>query len=156
MKIYIKSNAATQAYLPLVVKALQNAGHEVRYKALVRNDSAGKEGCDLCLELTAGGLQKLVNKPAPAVVAAPPREDVRIEKMVLVIGESVLPRRAIVDGLQLKQKSRAIFINNYLKPAMAKGYITMTHPAHPNLPAQAYRLTSKGLNLFRSLKIVQG
>jgi hypothetical protein len=156
MKIYIKTAADTQAYLPVVVKALQSAGHEVRYKALVRNDSAGKEGCDLCLELTAGGLQKLVDKPAPAVAVVQPREDVRIEKLILVIGESVLPRRAIVDGLQLKQKSRAIFINNYLKPAVSKGYITMTQPAHPNLPAQAYRLTPKGLDLFRSLKITQG
>lgn len=156
MKIYIKTAADTQAYLPMVVKALQDAGHEVRYKALVRNDAAGKEGCDLCLELTAGGRQKLFAKPAPAVVSAPPREDVRIEKMVLVIGESVLPRRAIIDGLQMKQKSRAIFINNYLKPAMEKGYVTMTHPAHPNLPEQAYRLTAKGLDLFRELSLAQG
>ena len=156
MKIYIKSAADTQAYLPLIVKTLQAAGHEVRYKPLVSNDSAGKAGCDLCMELSAGGLQKLVDNQSTAVVMTPAREDVRIEKLVLVIGESVLPRRAIIDGLQMKQKSRAIFINNYLKPAMDKGYITMTHPAHPNLPAQAYRLTSKGVDLFRSLTIAQG
>jgi hypothetical protein len=108
------------------------------------------------MELSAGGLQKLVDNQSTAVVMTPAREDVRIEKLVLVIGESVLPRRAIIDGLQMKQKSRAIFINNYLKPAVSKGYITMTQPAHPNLPVQAYRLTPKGLDLFRSLKITQG
>ena len=156
MKIYIKSSTDSQAYLPLIVKALQDAGHEVRHNAMVRNDSAGKQSSDLYLELSAGGLHQLSNKATSTIALVPPKVDFRIEKLVLVIGKSVLPRRAIVDGLHLRQKSRAIFSNNYLKPAIAKGYVTMTCPDHPNLPEQAYRLTANGLDLYKELTLARG
>ena len=139
MKIYIKCSKESEAYRPLVMKALVDAGHEVQYATQVRNDAAGKAGCDVCIE------------PLPTPVAAPLKVDVRIQKMVLVIGKATLPRRAIVDGLHLKQKSRAVFINNYLKPAVSQGLVTMTCPAHPNLPEQAYRLTANGLDLYAEL-----
>ena len=151
MKIYIKCSKESQAYRSLIIKALRNAGHEVRYDALVRNDASGKSSSDLCLELSLGGLAELKPKSAPVPVAAVNKVDFRIQKLVLVIGEACMPRRAIVDGLHMKQKSRAIFINNYLKPAMAQGLVTMTCPAHPNLPEQAYRLTANGLDLYSEL-----
>ena len=47
----------------------------------------------------------------------------RVQKLVLVIGEIALKRREIIDLLGLKQKSRCIFINNYLKPAVEMGYV---------------------------------
>ena len=153
MKIYIKSSNQTQAYMPLVVKALQDAGHEVRYNAVVRNDAAGQKSSDLCLYLSPGGLLSLRAPQEPPAVVAPGKVDIRLQKLVLVIGESMLPRRAIVDGLHLRQKSRAIFTNNYLKPAITKGYVTMTCPSHPNLPEQAYRLTTDGLDLYRELRV---
>ena len=155
MKIYIKSTNEMQAYLAIVSKALSDAGHEVRHRKNVRNDQIGKEHSDICLELTAGGLHehKSEAKQSPATVGS--KVDVRIQKLVFVIGRASLPRRAIVDALQLRQKSRAIFINNYLKPAVAKGYVTMTCPAHPNLPEQAYRLTANGLDLYKELTEVQ-
>ncbi len=152
MKIYIKSSNEMQAYLAIVSKALCDAGHEVRTLYDVRNNQAGKDGCDICLELTAGGLQKLKTEVKQPPVSVGNKADDRIQKMVLVIGKSALPRRAIVDGLHLKQNSRAIFINNYLKPAVAKGLVTMTCPAHPSLPEQTYRLTANGLDLYKELK----
>ena len=151
MKIYIKCSKESEAYRPLVMKALVDAGHEVQYATQVRNDAAGKAGCDVCIDLSVGGLRQLRSEPLPTPVAAPIKVDVRIQKMVLVIGKATLPRRAIVDGLYLKQKSRAVFINNYLKPAVSQGLVTMTCPAHPNLPEQAYRLTANGLDLYAEL-----
>ena len=79
------------------------------------------------------------------------KEEARIQKLVLAIGKQTLPRRQIVADLGLCQKSRKVFIDNYLKPTQAKGYITFAFPAHPSLPEQAYRLTSKGLELYSSL-----
>ena len=79
------------------------------------------------------------------------REDARIQKLVLAIGKQTLPRRQIVAELGLRQKSRKVFIDNYLKPTQAKGYITFACPAHPSLPEQAYRLTAKGLDLYAQL-----
>lgn len=153
MRIYIKCSEETEAYRPLLMKALRDAGHEVRYDAVVRNDAAGRAGCELYMDLSAGG--QLKRRPAPAPEQRPAavnsKVDFRIRKLVLVIGKTPQPRRALVDGLHLRQKSRAIFINNYLKPAMASGLVTMTCPAHPNLPEQAYRLTAKGLDLYADL-----
>jgi hypothetical protein len=151
MKIYIKCSQESEAYRSLIMKTLREAGHEVVYNAQVRNDSEGKAGCDLYMELSAGGLSHLRSTPATASVAVVSKVDFRIQKLVLVIGKTVQPRRAIVDGLHLKQKSRAIFINNYLKPAISGGLVTMTCPAHPNLPEQTYRLTAKGLDLYAEL-----
>ncbi|MBQ7258426.1 MAG: cupin domain-containing protein [Paludibacteraceae bacterium] len=79
------------------------------------------------------------------------KEEARIHKLVLAIGKQTLPRRQIVADLGLRQKSRKVFIDNYLNPAQAKGYITYAFPAHPSLPEQAYRLTAEGLDLFETL-----
>ena len=151
MKIYIKCSNESLAYRSLIIKALRDAGHEVSYDMQVRNDASGKASCDVCIDLSLGGLSQLRPKAAPSPVAVVNKIDFRIRKLVMVIGKSALPRRAIVDGLHMRQNSRAIFINNYLKPAVAQGLVAMTCPAHPNLPEQAYRLTAKGLDLYAEL-----
>lgn len=85
-------------------------------------------------------------KPNPII-----RADSRVQKMVRVIGKKSLPRRQILAELGLKQKSRKSFIDNYLKPAYAQGYINFAFPASPNKPEQAYRLTAKGIDLYNQL-----
>lgn len=145
MKIYIQCSNESLAYRSLIMKALRDAGHKVY------NDALGKADCDVCIDLSLGGLSQAKPQADPSPVAAVNKIDIRIQKLVLAIGKTALPRRAIVDELHLKQKSRAIFINNYLKPAVAKGLVAMTNPAHPNLPEQAYRLTAKGLALYAEL-----
>ena len=75
----------------------------------------------------------------------------RAWKMVMVIGEQLLPRRQIIADLGLKQKSRAIFINNYWRPAYEGGYIDLTYTSVPSKPEQTYRLTAKGLELYHLL-----
>ena len=151
MKIYLQTTHETQVYLPLLLRALEASGHEVLYNDLVRNDSSGRQVCDLCLELSVGGLQSKKAQQMSSVAVMPSKAESRMRKIVLVLGNSTLPRRAIVDGLHLRQNSRAIFVNNYLKPAIAKGYVEMTCPAHPNLPEQTYRLTSKGLAFHKEI-----
>ena len=75
----------------------------------------------------------------------------RVQKLVLVIGEIALKRREIIDLLGLKQKSRCIFINNYLKPAVEMGYVKKLMGHVPSAPEQAYRLTDKGLQYYKQL-----
>ena len=80
------------------------------------------------------------------------KSEERIEKLVLAIGEQTMPRRQIIAYLGLKQKSRRNFTDNYLQPAISKGYIVMTIPSSPNSPEQAYRLSADGLDLLEKLK----
>lgn len=79
------------------------------------------------------------------------RVDVRVQKMVLVLGRKILPRRQIIADLGLQQRSRPCFINNYLKPTLSQGYIEFAYPNSPHKPEQAYRLTPKGLDLYNQL-----
>ena len=79
------------------------------------------------------------------------KKEQRVQKMVLVIGEIALKRREIINLLGLKQKSRCIFINNYLKPAVEMGYVQKLMGHVPSAPEQAYRLTAKGIELYHKL-----
>lgn len=91
--------------------------------------------------------------PQPKLIQAPKdRSEERIHKLILAIGEQTMPRRQIIAYLDLKQSSRCNFIKNYLRPAMAKGYLVMARPLSPNSPEQAYRLSADGLELLSQLQ----
>jgi ATP-dependent DNA helicase RecG len=48
----------------------------------------------------------------------------------------------------LGMKSRPMFLNNYLTPALKLGVVEMTQPESPNSPTQRYRLTEAGKGLL--------
>ena len=89
--------------------------------------------------------------PSKVIQAPIDKAQERVHKLILAIGDQTMPRRQIIAYLGLKQNSRCNFINNYLKPAMAKGYIVMARPSSPNSPEQAYRLSADGLDLLARL-----
>ena len=89
----------------------------------------------------------------PRVISSPiDKATERVHKLILAIGDQTMPRRQLIAYLGLKQNSRCNFINNYLKPAMSKGYIVMARPSSPNSPEQAYRLSADGLDLLAQLR----
>ena len=89
----------------------------------------------------------------PRVISSPiDNATERVHKLILAIGDQTMPRRQLIAYLGLKQNSRCNFINNYLKPAMSKGYIVMARPSSPNSPEQAYRLSADGLDLLAQLR----
>ena len=151
MNIYIRYSPETQDYLPLVVKALQKAKHQVILRTEVKSDMIGKDSSDLCLNISLGGrLLREQHSTLPSITVYN-NVDLRIQKIVLAIGRSVIPRRQIVADLNLRQNSRAVFINNYLKPAVAAGFVTKANTRIPSAPNQAYRLTANGLDLYTKL-----
>ena len=90
---------------------------------------------------------------SPEVVLAPiDKATERVHKLILAIGDQTMPRRQMIAYLGLKQTSRCNFLNNYLKPAIAKGYVVMARPSSPNSPEQAYRLSADGLDLLAQLR----
>ena len=91
-------------------------------------------------------------QPEPSIPQPVNKAEERVHKLVLTLGRQVMPRRQIVAELGLQQKSRSIFISNYLHPAQEQGLIDFAYPSVPSLPEQAYRLTPKGLDLYQSLK----
>ena len=77
--------------------------------------------------------------------------DDRVNRLVLIIGTDVLPRRELIAALELRQSARRNFRENYLYPAYEKGYIKLFKPDSPTSPEQAYLLTPKGLDLLATL-----
>ena len=149
MKIFIQVDKRNKKYVPEIMSALQKAGHQL----ILSNDCAdvqkGLQSCHVSLYLAPAGMKddkESIDRPFVRTEV-----DLRVRKMVQVIGKSSLPRRQIVADLGLRQQSRRNFIYNYLKPAVAQGYVTMSFPGSPNKPEQTYRLTEKGLDLYKKV-----
>ena len=61
------------------------------------------------------------------------------------------PRSSNTVQELLKLKHRETFVNNYLKPLLASGFIEMTIPDKPRSSKQKYRLTDKGRQILKAL-----
>lgn len=68
-----------------------------------------------------------------------------------MIGKNTLPRRELIADLGLRQDARRNFRDNYLKPATARGLVTMQYPDVPSRPEQAYLLTANGLDFLEEI-----
>ena len=149
MKIFIKENKESARYISEIKSALQKAGHQVFQDSDFPDTKEGLQSCHVRLDLLPAGMandKESIDRPFVRTEV-----DLRVRKMVQVIGKSSLPRRQIVADLGLRQQSRRNFIYNYLKPAVAQGYVTMSFPGSPNKPEQTYRLTEKGLDLYKKV-----
>ena len=149
MKIFIKENKESARYISEIKAALQKAGHQVFQDSDFPDTKEGLQSCHVRLDLLPAGMandKESIDRPFVRTEV-----DLRVRKMVQVIGHSSLPRRQIVADLGLRQQSRRNFIYNYLKPAVAQGYVTMSFPGSPNKPEQTYRLTEKGLDLYKKV-----
>ena len=55
-----------------------------------------------------------------------------------------------MSGVELKGRDN--FLNLYLTPAIADGFVRLLYPDKPRHPRQKYLLTVKGLTLYNELK----
>lgn len=80
------------------------------------------------------------------------KTDERIKRLLLAFGNESLPRRELIAALGLRQKARRNFCDNYLTPAIGKGYVKMQFPDIPSCPIQSYRLTQNGLEVLAEMQ----
>jgi ATP-dependent DNA helicase RecG len=73
----------------------------------------------------------------------------RIKQFLLAIGENGANLKALMDSMNLRNRSS--FVNTYIAPTLAEGYIAMLYPEAPNHPMQSYYLTNKGRDLLKEL-----
>ena len=69
--------------------------------------------------------------------------------IIKVIEFRQLSVKEIMTGLQLKGRDN--FLNLYLLPAIAEGYVRLLYPDKPRHPRQKYLLTVKGLALYNEM-----
>ena len=77
-------------------------------------------------------------------------DDPNIQKLICAVGEQELSVKEMMSGLALKGRDN--FLNVYLSPAIAEGYIRLLYPQSPRHPRQKYLLTVKGQALYDELK----
>ena len=76
-------------------------------------------------------------------------DNYNIVEIVKVIGDRQLSVKEMMAGLNLKGRDN--FLNLYLSPAMAEGYIRLLYPDKPRHPRQKYLLTVKGVALYKGV-----
>ena len=76
-------------------------------------------------------------------------DDPNIQKLICTVGEQELSVKDMMSGLALKGRDN--FLNVYLSPAIAEGYIRLLYPQSPRHPRQRYLLTVKGMALYQEL-----
>ena len=70
-----------------------------------------------------------------------------------IIGENGASLKMLMEGMHLRD--RKSFVNNYINPNLAEGYIAMLYPETPNHPMQSYYLTNKGRELLKRMRAYQ-
>ena len=70
--------------------------------------------------------------------------------LVRVIGDRQLSVRELLSEIGLKDREN--FLDNYLNPAIADGFVTPLYPDSPRHPRQKYLLTVKGSAFLKSAK----
>lgn len=73
----------------------------------------------------------------------------QVKALLYVINDESLSVKEMMQRLSLKGRDN--FLNNYLKPAIEKGFMEQLYPAHPNHPKQKYFLTEKGDNIKKNI-----
>ncbi len=77
-------------------------------------------------------------------------DDYNIISLIKVIRDKQMSVKEMMNALNLKGRDN--FLNLYLTPSIAEGYICLQYPDKPRHPRQKYLLTMKGLALYKEIK----
>ena len=77
-------------------------------------------------------------------------ENVGIVRLLAAIGTQEMSVKQMMGAIGLKH--RPTFLENYLNPSIANGYIRLLFPESPRHPRQKYLLTVKGIAAYNELK----
>ena len=76
-------------------------------------------------------------------------ENEDILRIVKSIGHQQMAIKEIIEVLNLKGRDN--FLNLYLNPAIAEGFVRRLYPDKPRHPRQKYLLTAKGIMLYKEI-----
>ena len=76
-------------------------------------------------------------------------DNLNIQKLVQFVGVVELSVKDMLALIGLKNREH--FLDYYLNPAIAEGYVCLLYPDKPRHPRQKYRLTMKGMALYNEL-----
>lgn len=77
-------------------------------------------------------------------------ENADILRLLAAIGTQEMSVKQIMGAIGLKH--RPTFLENYLNPSIANGYVRLLYPNSPRHPCQKFLLTVKGIAVYNELK----
>ena len=75
--------------------------------------------------------------------------NVAVLRIVKAVGHKQMSIKEIMETMELKGRDN--FLNLYLNPSVAEGYLRMLYPDKPHHPRQKYLLTAKGILLYNEI-----
>lgn len=128
--------------LDLPIENLVHAHQDAYYRAIQEStaQTSATPFVELMLGLIRQALAELSPEDATEQVAVQATEQVL--RLLVIVGEGACPARTLMERLGLAH--RPGFLYDYLHPAIAGGWLTMTDPDRPRSPRQGYRLTAQG------------
>ena len=97
--------------------------------------------------------EQLADKHPTSTLQVPHKLDCEspaIRELLKAIGEKQSSVREMMAALNLRDRKN--FLENYLNPAIADGFVKLLYPDSPRHPRQKYLLTVKGLAFLQSAK----
>ena len=72
-----------------------------------------------------------------------------VKKLIRIVGYNKSSMKEMLEAIGLK--NRESFMDVYLNPAIAEGYVRLLYPDKPRHPRQKYLLTVKGVALYKAI-----
>ena len=76
-------------------------------------------------------------------------ENVDVVRLLVALGTQEMSVRQMMESIGIKH--RPTFLENYLNPSIANGYVRLLYPDSPRHPRQKYLLTVKGLATYKEI-----
>ncbi len=133
-------------FADLAIETLVHANQGAYYQAI--QDSTAQASATPFIEFMLMMVRGALDELAPRGSAAGVTEQVtgqvteQVRRLLAVVGEDPCSAKALRARLGLAH--RPSFLYDYLRPAIAAGWLAMTDPEHPRSPRQRYYLTSAG------------
>lgn len=124
------------AHLP--VESIIHTHQNDYYRAL--HDSTGRGASTPFIEFMLGVVRDALASQTTEHATEQPTE--QVARLLLEIGDGQFSAKELMKRVGLSH--RPTFLYDYLQPALAGGWLEMTHPDTPKSPRQRYRLTRPG------------
>jgi hypothetical protein len=145
-------------FADLPIETLVHANQGAYYQAI--QDSTAQASASPFIEFMLNMVRRALDELEPRGPTPDVTEQVagqvteQVTRLLAVVGEDTGSAKALMARLGLVH--RPSFLYDYLRPAIAAGWLAMTDPEHPRNPRQRYHLTAAGRQFVASRPQEQG
>lgn len=125
---------------------LMGENHELKNRYMLVNAPAEWTGTEQVENKHRTSTEQVPNKLSNSIHIG----NADIAKLVVALGTQEMSVKQMMEAIGLKH--RPTFLDNYLNPSIANGYVRLLYPDSPRHPRQKYLLTVKGLAAYKEIR----